>query len=197
MSDQERERERATESINEAKRRWLVRHATRDDIELLADFNCAMALETEQLTLERDRVRAGVSGLLEEPSRGRCFVIEDRARETGVNDGASRVVGTLSVTSEWSDWRCGTFWWIQSVYVAPSARRSGAFRALYGHVEALARGAPDVCGLRLYVERDNARAMRTYAALGMAETHYRIYETEFETEFETAFETESEREPGR
>lgn len=153
--------------------RWTVRDAGTGDIDLLADFNCAMALETEALTLDRARVRAGVAGLLAVPARGRCFVVED-------GDGGGSVVATLSVTFEWSDWRCGTFWWIQSVYVTPGARRGGAFRALYAHVEALARAQDEVCGLRLYVERDNASAMRTYERLGMAETHYRIYEVEFE-----------------
>lgn len=153
--------------------RWIVRDAGAGDIDALVEFNCAMALETEQLTLDRDRVRAGVSGLLSVPARGRCFVVADAGTPQDV-------VGTLSVTSEWSDWRCGTFWWIQSVYVTPAARERGAFRTLYRHVEALAREQDDVCGLRLYVERDNASAMRTYVRLGMGETHYRIYEVEFE-----------------
>jgi ribosomal protein S18 acetylase RimI-like enzyme len=84
-------------------------------------------------------------------------------------------VGSLLVTYEWSDWRCGDFWWIQSVYVLPEARRSGVFRALHAAVAERARAAAAV-GLRLYVETENVRAQRTYAGLGMAECHYRMYE---------------------
>lgn len=149
---------------------WTIRAATTQDVETVARFNEAMALETEALTLDPARVRAGVARLVADAGLGHCFVACAR-------DG--RVVGTLGVTSEWSDWRCGSFWWIQSVYVAPEQRRGGVFAALYAHVEALARASEDVCGLRLYVEQDNERAMATYRQLGMHETHYRIYETEF------------------
>jgi GNAT superfamily N-acetyltransferase len=88
-------------------------------------------------------------------------------------------VGTLMFTREWSDWRNGDWWWIQSVYVAPEHRRQGVYRALYRHVEQLARATPDVIGLRLYVERDNQRAQQTYTALGMVDAGYRIFEAEF------------------
>ena len=86
-------------------------------------------------------------------------------------------VGMLMLTREWSDWRCGHWWWIQSVYVAPAHRRGGVFRALYAHVHALAAAEPDVLGLRLYVERDNATAQATYSSLGMHDAGYRIFET--------------------
>jgi GNAT superfamily N-acetyltransferase len=88
-------------------------------------------------------------------------------------------VGTLMLTREWSDWRNGDWWWIQSVYVAPESRRQGVFAALYRHVEQLAREAPGVIGLRLYVQRANAVAQRTYAALGMRDAGYAIFEREF------------------
>ena len=91
-------------------------------------------------------------------------------------------VGTLMLTSEWSDWRNGDWWWIQSVYVAPEHRRRGVYAALYRHVEALARATPGVVGLRLYVEKDNASAQRTYAALGMVDAGYAMYEAEFATQ---------------
>ena len=83
------------------------------------------------------------------------------------------------VTFEWSDWRCGRFWWIQSVYVAAEARRQGVYSALHAAVRERARSDPEGCGIRLYVEQENVGAQRTYAVLGMAETHYRIYEEEF------------------
>jgi ribosomal protein S18 acetylase RimI-like enzyme len=80
------------------------------------------------------------------------------------------------LTYEWSDWRNGDWWWIQSVYVAPEYRRQGVYAALYAHVLAGARANPGVCGLRLYVERDNTGAQRTYEALGMEDAGYRMYE---------------------
>jgi ribosomal protein S18 acetylase RimI-like enzyme len=86
------------------------------------------------------------------------------------------VVGCLMVTTEWSDWRNGRFWWIQSVYVPAAWRRRGVFRALYGHVTSAAAREPDVCGVRLYVERENAVAQSTYRSLGMSETDYLLFE---------------------
>lgn len=149
---------------------WTLRRAAPEDAERLVDFAVAMALETEHKALARETVEAGVRALLDDDGLGECLVAVD---ETGA------VVGTLSVTFEWSDWRNGVFWWIQSVYVAPEQRRQGVFGALYAELEGRARSTPGVIGLRLYVERDNARAMATYRALGMTETPYRVYETEF------------------
>lgn len=143
-----------------------LRAATERDLDVLVDFNAAMALETEALTLDRARLRAGVAALLADPAKGRYRVAER----------ADAVVGALMLTREWSDWRCGDWWWIQSVYVHPAARREGVFRALFERAAAEARADPDVCGLRLYVERDNLRAQATYRALSMQETHYRLYE---------------------
>lgn len=143
-----------------------IRPARPEDLDALVDFNAAMALETEQLTLDPERLRAGVALLLADAAKGQYRVAK--------RDGT--VVGALMLTREWSDWRCGDWWWIQSVYVRPEARRCGVFRALYDSVEREARARADVCGLRLYVERDNAHAQATYNALGMAEAHYRMFE---------------------
>ena len=129
-----------------------------------------MAMETEHKRLDPDTVRQGVRAVLEEPARGCYFIAE---RDPG------EPVGTLMLTHEWSDWRNGNWWWIQSVYVDPAHRRSGVYRALYDHVHALAQATPDVCGLRLYVERENANAQRTYESLGMSDAGYAIYEAEF------------------
>jgi GNAT superfamily N-acetyltransferase len=150
--------------------RWTIRRAAPGDADRLVDFAVAMALETEHKALGRDTVQGGIRTFLEDAGLGECLVAVD---ETGA------VVGTLSVTFEWSDWRNGVFWWIQSVYVAPEHRRQGVFGALYAELEGRARRTPGVIGLRLYVERDNARAMATYHALGMNETPYRVFETEF------------------
>jgi GNAT superfamily N-acetyltransferase len=149
---------------------WTIRRAAPEDAGRLVDFAVAMALETEHRTLARETVQAGIRAFLADAALGECLVAVD---ETGA------VVGTLSVTFEWSDWRNGVFWWIQSVYVAPAQRRQGVFGALHAELEGRARRTPGVIGLRLYVERDNARAMATYRALGMSETPYRVFETEF------------------
>ena len=142
-----------------------VRAAQADDGEILAAFNAAMALETEHKTLDPAVLHAGVAAVLAQPARGFYLVAEI--------DG--RIAGCLMVTFEWSDWRNGDWWWLQSVYVVPEHRRHGVFRALYADVERRAIERADVVGIRLYVERDNARAQRTYASLGMHEDHYRMY----------------------
>jgi GNAT superfamily N-acetyltransferase len=147
-----------------------IRTATLDDLETLARWAEAMALETEGKVLDAATIRAGIAAGLADPHKARYLVAE--------HDG--RAVGTLMLTTEWSDWRNGWWWWIQSVYVAEGARRLGVFRAMYAHVEHEARATPGVCGLRLYVENDNARAQATYAALGMRDAHYRVFEAEFQ-----------------
>ena len=145
-----------------------VRPATNDDATVIADFNRAMATETEHKTLDAATIYAGVRSLVSRPEHGFYLVAETE----------NRVVGCLMVTFEWSDWRNGLFWWIQSVYVHPEYRRRGVFKALYKAVETQAHNTPDVCGLRLYVEQDNDAAQKTYAALGMTETPYRVFESE-------------------
>ncbi len=143
-----------------------IRPAPADDAARLADWARAMAWETEHKRLDPDTVRRGVAGVFEQPGRGRYFIAE--------RDGVP--VGTLMLTYEWSDWRDGDWWWIQSVYVEPAHRRQGVYAALHAHVQALARASERVRGLRLYVERDNTRAQQTYEALGMADAGYRMYE---------------------
>lgn len=147
-----------------------IRAAGVGDVERLAAWAIAMALETEHKRLDPDTVLRGVRAVLEQPARGRYFIAER---------GPGESVGTLMLTHEWSDWRNGDWWWIQSVYVQPASRRSGVYRALYDHVHALAQAMPDVCGLRLYVERENANAQRTYESLGMGDAGYAMYEAEF------------------
>ncbi len=145
---------------------WTIRAATVHDVLQLRDWAVAMALETEKKALDPGTVEKGIHAVLDEPRRGVYFIAE--------RDGAA--AGTLMLTYEWSDWRNGDWWWIQSVYVAPSHRRQGVYAALYAHVLAAARAEPGVCGLRLYVERDNRGAQQTYEGLGMADAGYRMYE---------------------
>lgn len=146
-----------------------IRHAKASDAVLIADFNRRLAWETERRRLNRSRVLRGVNALLKDKAKGFYLVAEI--------DG--QVAGQLLITFEWSDWRNGNFWWIQSVYVAPEFRELGVFRALYAHVHKLAKSRRDVCGLRLYVEKENGRAQKAYARLGMKEAHYKIFEFDF------------------
>ncbi len=156
-----------------------IRPAQAADLDLLAGWAAAMAWETEHKRLDPATVRAGVEAGLADAARARYFVAMEQALTAGRETIAS-AVGTLMLTREWSDWRNGGWWWIQSVYVAEGHRRQGVFAALYRHVERLARDADGVIGLRLYVERDNASAQKTYESLGMVDAGYRIYEAAFD-----------------
>jgi ribosomal protein S18 acetylase RimI-like enzyme len=143
-----------------------IRLATADDAQALIDFNSAMALETEGKKLLPEVIGAGVRSLLGNPASGFYVVAEANGR----------VVASLMITKEWSDWRNGNLWWIQSVYVRPESRRKGVYKRLYRHVQELAARDPAVCGFRLYVERENHHAKATYRAAGMTETGYVVFE---------------------
>ena len=143
-----------------------VRSARPDDAATIAEFNRTMAWETERLELDASTIQAGVTAVCDNPSRGFYVVAES----------GEAVVACLLVTFEWSDWRNGVFWWIQSVYVLPDFRRQGVYRRMYEMVQQLARDDDSVCGFRLYVERDNERAQATYETLGMQATHYLMFE---------------------
>ena len=147
-----------------------IRDATLADAATIADNNSSMAMETEGRALAPDVIGPGVAALLGDPEMGRYWVAES----------AGQVVGQLMVTYEWSDWRNGMLWWIQSVYIAPDFRRQGVFSALSHHVESLAATEPDVCGLRLYVEDNNHRAQQAYEALGMVKPSYVVMESMFD-----------------
>jgi ribosomal protein S18 acetylase RimI-like enzyme len=145
-----------------------IRKARPTDAAVIAEFNTRIAWETEKLHLDPQTIRRGVRAVLKDPGKGTYFVAEI--------EGA--VVGQLLITYEWSDWRNGNFWWIQSVYVAAAHRQAGVFRSLFAQVQKLAQARRDVCGLRLYVEKHNDRAQHAYAKLGMAKTHYEVFETD-------------------
>ena len=129
----------------------------------------ALAAETERVELDRDRLLLGVRAVLEDPAKGFYTVAETE----------TTVVGQMMITFEWSDWRNGTFWWIQSVYVHPEYRRRGIFSRLYRNVLDEARNSGTVCGLRLYVEKENKQAQRTYQRLGMQKAIFDMYEVDF------------------
>lgn len=147
-----------------------LRHARMADVDRITAHNLAMASETEDRALDADTVRKGVAAVIDHPERGFYLCAE--------MDG--RVVGQCLVTREWSDWRNGDFWWIQSVYVREEYRGSGVFTRLFHALETEARSQEDVVGLRLYVAGSNSGAQRTYERLGMLATRYLIFEREFD-----------------
>ena len=146
-----------------------IRDANSGDAGIIADYNARLAQESEGMRLLPEIVGPGVEAMLADRSRGRYWVAEA--------DG--RVIGQIMVTYEWSDWRNGSIWWIQSVYVHGDYRRRGVFSVLYRHVESLARQDPQVRGIRLYVDHDNERAQRTYRSLGMKMSDYRVMQSIF------------------
>ncbi len=146
-----------------------IRNATTADADAVIANNAAMALETEGCRLDPDTLRSGVGRVLSDAARGVYYLAE--------LDG--RVVGQLLITKEWSDWRDAWFWWIQSVFVAPEARRTGVYRMLHEHVVAEARRTGEVCGIRLYTEQANTRAQQVYERMGMQRSAYVMYEADW------------------
>ena len=142
------------------------RDAQRTDVRDIVDFQIAMARETEDFALDRDTCTSGVQAVFEDPSRGRYFVAE--------SDG--RVVASLLITYEWSDWRNGNVWWIQSVYVRPEARQQRIYGGLYQHEQKIVSADESIKGIRLYVDKRNARAQEVYRRCGMNGEHYLVYE---------------------
>lgn len=145
----------------------LIRTASYNDIETIAGHNALMAMETEHKTLDMPTVLTAVKAALDDPSKGFYLVAEEEGE----------VVGNLMVTYEWSDWRNCNMWWIQSVYVNALYRRKGVYRALYEETRRRAKetGAKII---RLYVEKQNITAQKTYESLGMKEGNYLMYEVE-------------------
>jgi ribosomal protein S18 acetylase RimI-like enzyme len=140
--------------------------AEKCDLASLVKFNQLMAWETEQKTLDESVLCKGVAALIADHNKGFYLVAEQD----------NNVVGSLMVTTEWSDWRNGVFWWVQSVYISPDFRRQGVYAQLYAEVKILAEQQQNVCGFRLYVEKENLIAQKTYESLGMEQSHYLMYE---------------------
>lgn len=150
-----------------------VRPARLDDEATIVEWNCALARESEGKELDRALVVPGVRAVLGDLHKGRYFVAEA--------DGAR--AGQLMHTREWSDWRNGQIWWLQSVYVPPEHRKGGVFRALYGHLVAAAQADPEVVALRLYCETHNEAALATYRRLGMKDAGYLVLERRLRTAY--------------
>jgi len=144
----------------------LIRKAEENDVLTLVEFNRLLAWETEKKSLDTNRLLPGVRAIINNPTRGTYYVATEN----------SLVLGQLLITTEWSDWRNGWFWWIQSVYIRENARKKGVFRILYEHVIQLAKNQGDVVGIRLYVERENHSAQATYYRLSLTTTSYLLFE---------------------
>ncbi|MCK5406125.1 MAG: GNAT family N-acetyltransferase [Candidatus Krumholzibacteria bacterium] len=147
----------------------VVRDATPDDIEFIADCNCLLAEETEDKTLDRSVLVSGLRRGFASPGMCRYFIAESGGRRAGMT----------MLTYELTDWRDGVIWWLQSVYVLPDFRNLGVFRTVYHHIERLARSSAEVRALRLYVRRDNRHALETYKALGMSDAGYEVLEDDW------------------
>lgn len=145
-----------------------IRIATEEDASALVDFNQAMALETEGKELDRETLSLGVSAVFADKTKGFYVVAEE--------DGT--IIGGLMVTYEWSDWRNGWFWWIQSVFIVPAARGRGIYSDLYDFVKSRADEVGGICGFRLYVERENEHAQAVYEKVGMTASSYLMFEEE-------------------
>lgn len=147
----------------------LLRIAQRTDAETIARFNIALAKETEHFDLDFERTLRGVNAMFDDTARGFYLLAEANGQ----------IAGQLMITYEWSDWRNGVFWWIQSVYVRREFRAQKIFKSLYEHVVSLAKKEGDVCGLRLYAEKQNEKAHAVYRKLGMKVTDYDLLEVDF------------------
>ena len=147
----------------------IIRYANKDDISTIVNFNSALAMETENKQLDSVTVHKGVKAVLKNQELGFYLIAE--------SDGI--LIGQLMVTKEWSDWRNGEFWWIQSVYVHTDYRKNNVYRQLYNEVIKLAKESEAVSGIRLYVDRTNTKAQKVYSKLGMTESNYLLFEEDW------------------
>lgn len=144
----------------------IIRDANQGDLPLIVDFQTEMAKETESLELDRELLSKGVKAVLEGTAGARYYLADDEGEAAGM----------LMITTEWSDWRNGWVWWIQSVYIRPGFRQRGIYKLLYEHIQKEVRNRADVRGIRLYVDKRNVRAQQVYESLGMTGDHYTTYE---------------------
>lgn len=144
-----------------------IRTAEKKDASAMIEFNQAMAFETEGKRLETEVITNGVKAVFEDERKGFYIVAENEKGE---------IIGGLMITFEWSDWRNAWFWWIQSVYILPEGRGKKIYSQLYDFAKQKAREQGNVCGFRLYVEKENLHAQNVYEKVGMDETHYLMYE---------------------
>ncbi|HCC70508.1 MAG TPA: GNAT family N-acetyltransferase [Bacteroidales bacterium] len=143
----------------------FIREARIIDAEKIIEFQKMMARETENISLDHETIYQGVHAVFADPYKGKYYVAEKN----------NEVIGSLLITFEWSDWRNSYIWWFQSVYIEPGSRRKGVFRQMCGHVRETAIQNNVPC-LRLYVEKNNTKAQKTYEEMGMNSNHYKMYE---------------------
>jgi len=143
-----------------------VRPAVSADINKLIEFQLAMAQETEGINLDKKTVERGIRAVLNDIQKARYFVAED----------GKELIGCFMVTPEWRDWRAGYFIWLQSVYVLPQNRKQGVFKEMFAYLKDVVSNNSDYRGIRLYVDRENQKAQKTYAKSGMESTNYELYE---------------------
>jgi GNAT superfamily N-acetyltransferase len=143
-----------------------IRPATRSDIPTLVDFQQRLAIETENITLDQKVLVKGMEAMFNDPAKGSYFVAVAEAE----------IVGCHMITYEWSDWRNGMVYWLQSVYVREDFRKHGVFKQMFRALEQRVLNDPDIKGLRLYVDKSNTRAQQVYSAMGMNGDHYSVFE---------------------
>lgn len=144
----------------------IIRKAKSSDISRIVDFQLKMALETEKIELDETTVNKGVTAVVFDSAKGQYYVAEKKGE----------IVGSLLTTYEWSDWRNGTILWIQSVYILPEYRRNGIYRNLYSHLKTIVQNDNNLNGIRLYADKSNTVAHKTYKSLGMSPDHYVTFE---------------------
>jgi GNAT superfamily N-acetyltransferase len=144
----------------------IIRKAVLADLETIVDFQMAMALETEELALDCGVLTKGVQAALADCNKGQIYVAAD----------GEKIIGSLMITYEWSDWRNGWVWWIESLYVVPEQRKNGIFKQMYAYIKSLVLADDAIKGIRLYVDKRNVRAQKVYDAIGMSGEHYTTYE---------------------
>ena len=137
-----------------------------EDSNVITDFQLKMALETEGIQLEKEKVKSGVSSVFRDPAKGKYFVAVEE----------EKIIASTLLTYEWSDWRNQWFLWIQSVYVIPEKRGKGVFRMMYDQIKQMVMNDDEIAGLKLYVDNDNLIAIKTYKAIGMDGEHYKLFE---------------------
>ncbi len=156
--------------------------ASREDIQTIVDFQLKMALETEELELDPVTLNQGVAAVIDDSSKASYYIAKvidynSDSKSVQTPQGAVEVAaGMLMITLEWSDWRNGWVWWIQSVYVEKEFRKYGVFKQLYNHIKSIVESSENIKGIRLYVDKRNTRAQKVYESLGMTGEHYSTYE---------------------
>lgn len=143
-----------------------IQKAVIENLEVLIDFQQRLALESESIRLNAETLRKGIMAMFADPAKGIYYVVEEEGQ----------VIGCHMITYEWSDWRNGMVWWLQSVYVTETHRKKGIFKMMYDNLINIIKKDPQLIGLRLYVDKSNERALQVYQAMGMDGSHYTVYE---------------------